>query len=207
MSDAFLPPPPEPEPQPPRQPAFAQPQSPWAPPAAPPRKQRRTGLIVTLSLVGGLVVIGATVALGYALMQKASESIALAEERAVSRYGDTVGPDGLEGWEELEDFEEPEADEPAAEKDATITKCTRDSLINWMSAEIKVVNGSGSPASYVVYVTFVDRDGDVVSEGLAVTEDEVAPGATAKIKAQGLGEVPAGTKCRIDRVEREAMSG
>ncbi|MBV7243589.1 hypothetical protein [Streptomyces sp. MW-W600-10] len=218
MSDAFPPPPTEPEPQAPQasqQPAFTQPPSPWAPPAAPPQGQRRTGLIVTLSLIGGLVVTGATAALVYAFLQEASESFARAEDRVTSRY-DTMGPEDEEGWEEFEELEDgedfgefgaPEDDGPPADKDATITKCTRDSLINWMSADIKVVNGSTSPASYVVFVSFVDRDGDVVTEGLAVTDDDVAPGATARIEAQGLGEVPAGTKCRIDRVEREAMTG
>lgn len=221
MSDAFPPPPPDPEPQAaqePRQPAFAQPSSPWAPPAAPPRGQRRTGLIVTLSLIGGLVVTGATAALVYVFMQEASESFARAEDRVTSRY-DTTGPEDGEGWEEFDeledaedfgdsgDFEAPDDDGPPAEQDATITKCTRDALINWISADIKVVNGSTSTASYVVFVSFLDRDGDVVTEGLAVTDDDVAPGATARIEAQGVGEVPAGTKCRIDRVEREAMTG
>ncbi|MFB7230270.1 hypothetical protein ACFCY9_21315 [Streptomyces fimicarius] len=167
---------------------------------------------MTLSLIGGLVVTGATAALVYAFLQEASESFARAEDRVTSRY-DTMGPEDEEGWEEFEELEDgeefgaPEDDGPPADKDATITKCTRDSLINWMSADIKVVNGSTSPASYVVFVSFVDRDGDVVTEGLAVTDDDVAPGATARIEAQGLGEVPAGTKCRIDRVEREAMTG
>ncbi|WP_241193018.1 hypothetical protein [Streptomyces sp. ADI98-10] len=165
---------------------------------------------MTLSVVGGLVVTGATVALVHALVQKTSETIARAEDRAASRYGDTTGPEDPEGWEEfeeLEDSEEPEADEPAAETDATITTCTRDSLVNWMSADVKIVNGTDSTASYLVFVSFVDRDGEVVTEGLGATEDAVAPGATATVTAGGIGEVPAGTKCRIDRVVREAVSG
>ena len=36
-----------------------------------------------------------------------------------------------------------------------------------------------------------------------VRADDLAPGASVKAEAQGLGEVPAGTTCRIDRVERD----
>ncbi|MFH9136659.1 hypothetical protein [Streptomyces sp. NPDC017524] len=208
MSEYFPPPPPE-QPQPEyRAPVGASPPSPWAAPAAPPGK-RRTGLIVTLAVGGGLVVAGAMVALVYSLMDSVSDSIALSPERSVAPYSDPYDEDP---YEEQPYDEEPSHEEPvepvapgsAAEGDVTITKCTRDSLIGWPHADLKIVNGSGSPAAYIVSITFVNADGAVVSDGIATTE-EVAPGASVKVRAQGSGEVAAGTKCRIGDVDRHAL--
>ncbi|MEV6474927.1 FxLYD domain-containing protein [Streptomyces sp. NPDC051657] len=53
-------------------------------------------------------------------------------------------------------------------------------------------------------ITFVDADGAVVSDGIATTE-EVAPGASVKVRAQGSGEVAAGTRCRIGEVDRHPL--
>lgn len=214
MSDNFPPPPPEqPQPEPSASPEAGQqhpvgpPQpSPWAAPAAPPRKQR-TGLIVTLAVGGGLVVAGAVVALVYSVMNSLSDELALRAERSDAPFSTPYDEEPEEGYGEEYDAEpvepEPEAivPEPSAEKDVTITKCTRDSTIGWPHAELQVVNGSGSTKSYVVFVKFVDGKGAEVTDGIATTE-ELAPGESATVKAQGLGEVPAGTKCRIDQVER-----
>ncbi|MEU3702874.1 FxLYD domain-containing protein [Streptomyces anulatus] len=193
MSDYFPPPPPEqPQPEHPA-PVGASPPSPWAAPAAPPGKQR-TGLIVTLAVGGGLVVAGAMVALVYSLMDSVSDSIALPPERSDAPYSEPYDEEPVE----------PDAAGPPAEKDVTVTKCTRDSLIGWPHADLRIVNGSGSPAAYIVSITFVDADGTVVSDGVATT-DEVAPGASVEVRAQGSGEVAAGTKCRIAEVDRHAL--
>ncbi|MBQ1112099.1 FxLYD domain-containing protein [Streptomyces sp. C3-3] len=198
MSDYFPPPPPE-QPQPEhRAPVGASPPSPWAAPAAPPGKQR-TGLIVTLAVGGGLVVAGAMVALVYSLMDSVSDSIALPPERSDAPYSEPYDEEPYE-----EEPVEPVAPEPAAEGDVTVTKCTRDSLIGWPHADLKIVNRSGSPAAYIVSITFVNADGAVVSDGIATTE-KVAPGASVKVRAQGSGEVAAGTKCRIAGVDRHAL--
>ncbi|QYA97509.1 FxLYD domain-containing protein [Streptomyces anulatus] len=198
MSDYFPPPPPE-QPQPEhRAPAGASPPSPWAAPAAPPGKQR-TGLIVTLAVGGGLVVAGAMVALVYSLMDSVSDSIALPPERSDAPYSEPYDEEPYE-----EEPVEPVAPGPPAEGDVTITKCTRDSLISWPHADLRIVNRSGSPAAYIVSITFVDADGAVVSDGIATTE-EVAPGASVKVRAQGSGEAAAGTKCRIAEVDRHAL--
>ncbi|MFC8620690.1 hypothetical protein [Streptomyces anulatus] len=203
MSDYFPPPPPE-QPQPEhRAPVGASPPSPWAAPAAPPGKQR-TGLIVTLAVGGGLVVAGAMVALVHSLMDSVSDSIALPPERSDAPYS--------EPYEEEPSYEEPSDEEPVepvapgppAEGDVTVTKCTRDSLIGWPHADLRIVNRSGSPAAYIVSITFVAADGTVVSDGVATTE-ELAPGASVKVRAQGSGEVAAGTKCRITEVDRHAL--
>ncbi|MEU2068196.1 FxLYD domain-containing protein [Streptomyces anulatus] len=202
MSDYFPPPPPE-QPQPEhRAPVGASPPSPWAAPAAPPGK--RTGLIVTLAVGGGLVVAGAMVALVYTLMDSVSDSIALPPERSDAPYSEPYDEEPYEEEPYEEEPMEPVAPGPPAKGDVTVTKCTRDSLIGWPHADLKIVNRSGSPAAYIVSITFVDADGTVVSDGIATTE-EVAPGASVKVRAQGSGEVAAGTKCRIAEVDRHAL--
>ncbi|WP_426497033.1 FxLYD domain-containing protein [Streptomyces sp. D54] len=203
MSDYFPPPPPE-QPQPEhRAPVGASPPSPWAAPAVPPGKQR-TGLIVTLAVGGGLVVAGAMVALVYTLMDSVSDSIALPPERSDAPYSEPYDEEPYEEEPSYEEPVEPDAAGPPTEKDVTVTKCTRDSLIGWPHADLRIVNSSGSPAAYIVSITFVDADGTVVSDGIATTE-EVAPGASVEVRAQGSGEVAAGTKCRIAEVDRHAL--
>lgn len=202
MSDNLPPPPPE-QPQP----------SPWAPPATPPGKQQRTGLIVSLAVGGGLVVAGALVALVYSLLDSVSDSIALPPARSDAPYSDPYGEepydeqpygeDPVEG-EPVEEEPEPVASGPAAERDVTITKCARDSLIGWQHADLTIVNGSRSPAGYVVFVEFLDAKGAVLTDGTATTDD-LAPGASVKVKAQGVGEVPTGTTCRVKQVTRDPM--
>ncbi|WP_324799098.1 FxLYD domain-containing protein [Streptomyces cyaneofuscatus] len=202
MSDNLPPPPPE------------QPQaSPWAPPATPPGKPQRTGLIVSLAVGGGLVVAGALVALVYSLLDSVSDSIALPPARSDAPYSDPYDeepydeqPYGEDPVEEEPVGEEPETvtSGPAAEKDVTITKCVRDSLIGWQHADLTIVNGSRSPAGYVVFVEFLDAKGTVLTDGI-VTTDDLAPGASVKVKAQGVGEVPTGTTCRVKQVTRDPM--
>ncbi|MGW7225828.1 FxLYD domain-containing protein [Streptomyces cyaneofuscatus] len=207
MSDNLPPPPPE------------QPQaSPWAPPAAPPGKPQRTGLIVSLAVGGGLVVAGALVALVYSLLDSVSDSIALPPARSDAPYSDPYDeepyaeePYGEQPYGEDPAEEEPVEEEPetvtsgqAAEKDVTITKCVRDSLIGWQHADLTIVNGSRSPAGYVVFVEFLDAKGTVLTDGIATTDD-LAPGASVKVKAQGVGEVPTGTTCRVKQVTRDPM--
>ncbi|WP_432152785.1 hypothetical protein [Streptomyces sp. bgisy029] len=195
MSDNFPPPPPE-QPQPePERPVPVQP-SPWAAPAAPPGKQR-TGLIVTLAVGGGLVVAGAVVALVYAAMSSVQDSIAL-PPRSETPYSE---PYEEEPYEEEPYAEGPSATEADAKKDVTITACTRDPQIGWQSAKVKVVNGSSTTASYTIMMEFLDEDGVKVAEGGAGVVD-LEPGASAVKKAQGLGEVPPGTTCRIGDVWR-----
>ncbi|WYB32708.1 hypothetical protein V6574_28945 [Streptomyces sp. SM1P] len=203
MSDNFPPPPPE-QPQPEhRAPVGAPPAqpSPWAAPPGPPQKQR-TGLIVTLAVGGGLIVAGAVVALVHAAMSSVQDSIAL-PPRSESPYSEPYEeePYEEEPYEEDPYAEEPSATEPDARKDVTITACTRDPQIGWQSAKVKVVNGSSTTASYTIMMEFLDEDGVKVAEGGAGVVD-LEPGGSAVKKAQGLGEVPPGTTCRISDVWR-----
>ncbi|WP_097991238.1 hypothetical protein HLK56_27180 [Streptomyces sp. G9] len=203
MSDNFPPPPPE-QPQPeyraPVGAPAAQP-SPWAAPPGPPQKQR-TGLIVTLAVGGGLIVAGAVVALVHAAMSSVQDSIAL-PPRSEAPYSEPYEGDPYEEepYEEDPYAEEPGTTEPDARKDVTITACTRDPQIGWQSAKVKVVNGSSTTASYTIMMEFLDEDGAKVAEGGAGVVD-LEPGGSAVKKAQGLGEVPPGTTCRISDVWR-----
>ncbi|XUZ98885.1 hypothetical protein ACQ9ZG_27140 [Streptomyces araujoniae] len=203
MSDNSPPPPPErPQPEPP---VAGPPLSPWAPPAPPPRRQR-TGLIVTLAVGGSLVVAGALVALVHSLLDAAADSTALAPARSEAYEEEVPEDEGAPYDEEApydaEEETEPVAPGPRADGDATVTKCVRDKLIGWPHAEVKVVNGGEGPAGYIVFVEFVDPDGRMRTGGVAIADD-LAPGASVRAEAQGLGEVPPGTTCRIDRVERD----
>ncbi|MFD4124448.1 hypothetical protein ACFXKK_36015 [Streptomyces globisporus] len=198
MSDNFPPPPPEqPQPEhgapvgaPPAQP------SPWAAPPGPPQKQR-TGLIVTLAVGGGLIVAGAVVALVHTAMSSVQDSIALPPRSEAP----SSEPYEEEPYEEEPYAEEPSAAEPDAKEDVTIISCTRDPQIGWQSAKVKVVNGSSTTASYTIMMEFLDKEGAQVAEGGAGVVD-LEPGGSAVKKAQGVGEVPRGTTCRISDVWR-----
>ncbi len=192
MSDNFPPPPPE-QPQPEHLPPAGAPParpSPWAAPPGPPRKQH-TGLIVTLAVGGGLVVAGAVVALVYSAMNSVEDSIAL-PPRSEAPYS--------EPYEE-EPAPEPTATEPDVREDVTIIGCTRDPSIGWQSAKVKVVNGSSTTASYTIMMEFLDKEGVKVAEGGAGVV-ALEPGGSAVRKAQGVGEVPPGTTCRISDIWR-----
>lgn len=189
MSDYFPPPPPE-QPQPEhRPPVGAAAPSPWAAPAPPPGK-RRTGLIVTLAVGGGLVVAGATVALVYALMESVSDSIALPPERSDAPYSEPYGE------EPVEPAPESTVTEPDVKEDVTITACRRDPQIGWQSAKVKVVNGSSTTASYHIGVEFLGKDGTKVAEGVTGVVD-LGPGKSVVEEVNGLGEVPPGATCRL----------
>ncbi|MFE2974478.1 hypothetical protein [Streptomyces sp. NPDC059258] len=201
MSDNFPPPPPE-QPQPEHQVPAAQP-SPWAAPAAPPRKQR-TGLIATLAVAGALVVAGGVVVLVHTLMSSVQDSIAL-PPRSDAPYSEPYEEEPYEEepyeepyGEEYEEEPAPQATvtEPDVEEDVTITACTRDPQIGWQSAKVKVVNGSSTTASYNIGVEFLGTDGAKVADGITGVVD-LAPGKSVVEEVHGLGEVPPGTTCRL----------
>ncbi|MGW8887051.1 FxLYD domain-containing protein [Streptomyces sp. NPDC055749] len=192
MSDSF-PPPPQPHPQ--QQPPWATPPG-WGGPQ-PPRKSS-TGLIVGLSVGGAVLVLGLVGTLLYFMGNAVTNSAerrttpsaeAMPRQEASATPTPTPTPTGT-----------------APEEDVRITGCTVDSVIAWPHAQVAVVNGSGAAADYVVTVEFVDGDGARVAEGI-VGVVGLAPGQTAKKKAQGTGEVPGDTKCRITEVYRTPAAG
>ncbi|MFF5770879.1 hypothetical protein ACFY8V_07890 [Streptomyces californicus] len=199
MSDTFPPPPPE-QPQPQPEPQFrpAEQPSPWAAPAEPPRKQR-TGLIVTLVAVGGLVVAGGTVALVVSTMSAVQDSIAL-PPRSDAPYSAPY-EDETYDEEPVEPTPEATVTESDMKKDVTIIACTRDPRIGWQSAKVKVVNGSSTTADYTIMMEFLDKEGVKVADGGAGVI-ALEPGGSVVKTAQGLGEVPRGTTCRISDIWR-----
>ncbi|MEI7032760.1 hypothetical protein [Streptomyces pratensis] len=202
MSDTFPPPPPE-QPRP-EHPAPQPEASPWAAPAAAPERGRqRTGLVVALSVGGGLALVGAVTALVYTLMGTVTDSMDLPPERSAAPYGAEPG----EPAEEPGATEESDAADVAdVADDVTITACTRDPQIGWPAADVEVVNGSAAPADYYVSVEFLDKDGATVAEGVTGVLG-LGPGESAEKKVQGLGEVPSGTTCRLDDLARTPSAG
>ncbi|MEU3437284.1 hypothetical protein [Streptomyces sp. NPDC006863] len=63
------------------------------------------------------------------------------------------------------------------------------------------MNGSSTTSSYTIMLEFLDAEGVKVAEGGAGVV-ALEPGGSAVRKAQGLGEVPQGTTCRISDVWR-----
>ncbi|MFB7220836.1 FxLYD domain-containing protein [Streptomyces sp. NPDC056227] len=176
--------------QQPPYPQWQQPGPGWGGPPRPP-KSSNTALIVTLSVLGGLIVmggIGAVAVVGLS-SRPAPRKLPVAE---APPSGETAKADPKE--------------EPAAEADVKLSGCKVDPLTTWPSVNVEIVNGTEETANYVVNVEFVDGDGTRVAEGLAVASD-LASGQRAKAKAQGLGKSPAGTKCKVTKVTRYSSGG
>ena len=93
-----------------------------------------------------------------------------------------------------------------AEEDVRIAGCAVDSVTSWPAARMEIVNGSGAAADYYVTVEFLDEDGTRVADGI-VGVVGLAPGQTAKKKAQGLDTAPDDVKCRITEVHRTPSVG
>ncbi|MFI8002895.1 FxLYD domain-containing protein [Streptomyces sp. NPDC086010] len=192
-----FPPPPNQEPQQPPEwspPPAEQQYRPWPDPVwgAPPPRKSRTGLIVTLSVVGGLV--GLLLIVGVIAATLGSLSHPSAERRSPAAAPPAEAPT------------DPAEAESSAEADVKLSACEIDSLTQWPSVVVTITNRTAGPMSYIVSVEFVDRSGTRVAEGIASTS-ALAPGRTSKQKAQGVGEVPAGTKCRVSDVSRFPDAG
>lgn len=191
-------------PQSPRQPPYPQWQQPapgWGAPL-PPRKSR-TGLIVTLSVVGGLLFVGLLGGL-IALVASAGGS---------SSHSSGSGSAAPAGSEAADDSgEQPAAGQPTgaqatdeAAADVKVTSCEVDSLTEWPSADVEVVNHGAKAASYVVNVEFLDGDGTRLAEGLAASTS-LDPGQKAVEKAQGLSKIPGKLTCKVFKVTRYPAS-
>ncbi|MER5746843.1 hypothetical protein ABT097_26640 [Streptomyces sp. NPDC002225] len=151
----------------------------------PPGKSR-TGLIVSLSVVGGVVVLLAVGVL-----------IALLSGRGSSSGGPGPGEVRASGVPS----EAPSAGEADAKGDVRITRCRVDPLTEWPDADVEIVNGADDRASYIVSVEFLDGDGTRRASGLATVTDLEA-GRKAVENAQGLGEVPGKMTCEVAEVTR-----
>ncbi|MFE7462734.1 hypothetical protein ACFU6R_01335 [Streptomyces sp. NPDC057499] len=157
----------------------------------PPGKSR-TGLIVSLSVVGGVVVLLAVGVLIAVLSSRGSSSGGLRPEEARA----TPAGEGS-----ATPVEPPSLGGADARGDVRITGCRVDSLTEWPDADVEIVNGSDGRASYIVSVEFLDGDGTRRASGLATATD-LAAGRKSVQKAQGLGEVKGRMTCRVAEVTR-----
>lgn len=203
-----FPPPPNQEPHQPPQwspPPAEQQYRPWPDPVwgAPPPRRSRTGLIVTLSVAGGLVGLLLIVGVIAATLGSLSRPPAERGTPAAAPPGSSAPAEPSPPAEASTD---PAEAESGAEADVKLSACEIDSLTRWPSVVVTITNGTAEPMSYIVSVEFVDRSGTRVAEGVASTS-ALAPGRTSKQKAQGVGEVPTGTKCRVSDVSRFPDAG
>lgn len=221
MSYGYPPPQPGQEPQPgkenqvpqagpPAQPPSSSPYEHWPQPATaaygypqPPRKSR-TGLIVTLSVVGGVAVLLALGVLVAVTSGGGGSSSAKSKPSAVeATKGGTPAAEGEPAPGDASDVptELPALDGADATGDVRITRCEVDSLTEWPDADVEIVNHSDTQASYIVSVEFVDGEGTRRASGLATATD-LAAGRKSVQKAQGLGKVPGKMTCKVSKVTR-----
>jgi hypothetical protein len=202
--------PPQPS-QPPQQAASPYAQWPQAPgPGAygypQPVQKSRTGLIVTLSVLGGvavLLVLGVLIAVvsggdssSAGSKPSAVEGVEGTESGAPAASGAPAPGDASDAPTEL-----PALEGTDGEGDVRITRCAVDSLTEWPDADVEIVNHSDTQASYIVSVEFVDGDGTRRASGLATATD-LAAGQKSVQKAQGLGKVPGKMTCKVSKVTR-----
>ncbi|MFF4078371.1 hypothetical protein ACFYZN_03075 [Streptomyces sp. NPDC001777] len=171
-----------------------------------PPKESRTGLIVTLSVVGGTAVLLALGALIAVLGSDDSPSDGSKRPVAGASDGSAPAKEGTPAPDRTSDASDAPAELPAREgADATgdvrITRCAIDSLTEWPDADVEIVNHSEDRASYIVSVEFVDGEGTRRASGLATATD-LAAGQKSVEKAQGLGKVPGKMTCRVSKVTR-----
>ncbi|WP_405712282.1 MULTISPECIES: hypothetical protein [unclassified Streptomyces] len=168
----------------------------------PPRKSR-TGLIVTLSVVGGVAVLlalGVLIAVtsgGDSPSARSKPSAVEATESGSPAASGAPAPDGASDAP----TELPALEGTDAEGDVRITRCQVDSLTEWPDADVEIVNHADTQASYIVSVEFVDGDGTRRASGLATATD-LAAGQKSVQKAQGLGKVPGKMTCKVSKVTR-----
>ncbi|MFF1644228.1 hypothetical protein [Streptomyces sp. NPDC058240] len=216
MSYGYPPPQPGQEPQPGQQPQQPQPgQQPssspyehWPQPGPgaygypqPPRKSR-TGLIVTLSVVGGVaLVLAILLALGVLIAVMSGGGSSSTSRTKPSTVEATKSEAPVPGDASDAPTELPALEGTDASGDVRITRCEVDSLTEWPDADVEIVNHSDTQASHIVSVEFVDGEGTRRASGLATATD-LAAGQKSVQKAQGLGKVPGKMTCKVSKVTR-----
>ncbi|MFD4943205.1 hypothetical protein ACFWNT_11840 [Streptomyces sp. NPDC058409] len=162
-----------------------------------PPKKSRTGLIVALSVVGG---VAALLALGVLIATSVGGNSSSSRSKQPS-VEDTGGGAPVEDGVSDAPTEPPAAKDSGAEDDVRITSCELDSVTQWPAADVEIVNHSGARASYIVNVEFVDGDGTRHGEGLTSSSDLDA-GQKSVGKAQGLGKFTGRLTCKVAKVSR-----
>ncbi|MGW2084272.1 hypothetical protein [Streptomyces sp. NPDC001880] len=163
-----------------------------------PPSKSRTGLVVTLSVLGGVVLLLAAGVLIAVTSAGGSSSTAKPKPSAAEP---TKSETPATGGASDAPTELPALEGTDAEGDVRITRCEVDSLTEWPDADVEVVNHSDTQASYIVSVEFVDGDGTRRASGLATATD-LAAGQKSVQKAQGLGKVPGKMTCKVAKVTR-----
>ncbi|WP_329592161.1 FxLYD domain-containing protein [Streptomyces sp. NBC_01362] len=174
----------------------------WGAPMPPPKKSK-TGLIVTLSVIGGLVVLGGcgAVVAGIASVGSTTENSATGHSPAAE--APKGGPSEADKAEEPAEKKKP-AEKPAdkgPEGDVKITSCKVNGSTTWPAAEVEIVNHSDEKANYIVSVEFVNAKGDRLGEGMAATNN-LAPGQRSTQTAQGLDATSGKVECKVTDVSR-----
>ncbi|WP_266916049.1 hypothetical protein [Streptomyces sp. NBC_00893] len=164
-----------------------------------PVKKSRTGLIVTLSVLGGVAVL---LALGVliAVAGGGDSPSAKSKSKPSAVEGTESGAPAPGGVSDAP-TELPALEGTDGEGDVRITRCAVDSLTEWPDADVEIVNHGDVQASYIVSVEFVDGDGTRRASGLATATD-LAAGQKSVQKAQGLGKVPGKMTCKVSKVTR-----
>ncbi|MFB7215008.1 FxLYD domain-containing protein [Streptomyces sp. NPDC056255] len=172
----------------------------WGAPLPPPKKSR-TGLIVTLSVLGGLVMLGGCGVLVAAVAGSGTvhESSASGSSRADDEP-EKSAPGKSEPAEKPAE-EKPAKKETGPEADVKVTGCTVNSSTTWPAADVEIVNHSEEKSNYIVSVEFVNAAGDRLGEGMAATNN-LAPGQKSVQKAQGLDATSGKVTCKVTDVSR-----
>lgn len=170
----------------------------WGAPMPPPKKSK-TGLIVTLSVIGGLVVLGGCGVLvaGIASVGSTTESSATGHSPAAKAPEKTAPAEKPVEKEKAKPAEK----EKGPEGDVKITGCTVNSMTTWPDADVEIVNHSGEKANYIISVEFVNAEGTRFGEGMAATNN-LAPGQKSVQKAQGLEKASGKVTCKVTDVSR-----
>ncbi|MEU0631072.1 FxLYD domain-containing protein [Streptomyces sp. NPDC005989] len=173
----------------------------WGAPLPPPKKSR-TGLIVTLSVLGGLVMLGGCGVL-VAAVAGSGGTIHESSASGSSRADDEPEKNAPGKSEPAEKpaKEKPAKKETGPEADVKVTGCTVNSSTTWPAADVEIVNHSEEKSNYIVSVEFVNSAGDRLGEGMAATNN-LAPGQKSVQKAQGLDATSGKVTCKVTDVSR-----
>ncbi|MFE7358149.1 FxLYD domain-containing protein [Streptomyces sp. NPDC057543] len=194
------PPQPGQQPQQPPYQQWPQQQPGWGAPMPPPKKSR-TGLIVTLSVLGGLVLLGGCGALVAVIGANAvSEVSATGESTAVAVPAKSAPAAGVPAEKPAEKAKKAPT---GPEADVKLHACEVNDMTNWPSAMVEINNGSKDTSNYIISVEFLDKSGTRVGEALAATNN-VAAGQKVETKAQSLDKVSGDVTCKVTKVSRYA---
>ncbi|MFE5094979.1 FxLYD domain-containing protein [Streptomyces sp. NPDC056638] len=172
----------------------------WGGPPQPPKKSK-TGLIVALSVLGGLVLLGGCGAL-VAVVGSGSthESSATGESPADEAPEKSAPAESAPAEKPAEKAKKADA---GPEADVKLSGCEVNDVTKWPSAMVKIENGSKETSNYIISVEFLNKAGTRVGDALAAS-DNVAAGQRVETKAQSLDEVSGQVTCKVTKVTRYA---